>query len=60
VEELEAMCSSGIGSEWINIDQVRASLIKLKDTPRPEIAFDPEMRLLIRGLVVYRFLKRIG
>jgi asparagine synthase (glutamine-hydrolysing) len=60
VEELEAMCSEGTGSEWINMDQVRASLTKLKDTPRPELAFDSDMRLLIRSMVVYRFLKRIG
>ncbi|PWV93803.1 asparagine synthase (glutamine-hydrolysing) [Paenibacillus cellulosilyticus] len=60
VEELETMCTSGIGAEWMNMDLIRASLSKLKHDPRPELAFDPDMRVLIRSMVVYRFLKRIG
>ncbi|MEF3352109.1 asparagine synthase-related protein [Paenibacillus sp. GYB006] len=44
-------------SSYLNIPQIEKGLAKIKE-PRPEMAWDPEVRLLMHSLIVYRFLNQ--
>ncbi|WP_127531064.1 asparagine synthase-related protein [Paenibacillus kobensis] len=60
VEEIEELCSSGIMPQYVNIGHIRASLAKVRHQPKAELANDPTMRVLMRSLVIYRFLRRLA
>ncbi|SDX12418.1 asparagine synthase-related protein [Paenibacillus sp. CF384] len=57
-EELLKLCLDPIASHYLNVDQIKASLGKIGRAPKPEHAYDPDARLLMRGLIAYRFLKQ--
>ncbi|GGD76123.1 asparagine synthase-related protein [Paenibacillus nasutitermitis] len=58
-DEVQELCSSPIGAEYLNVDAIRSALVKVGDTPRPDEAFDPEIRLLMRSVIIHRFLNRL-
>lgn len=55
MEELQGMCHDLRAAEYLNIDLIKAALQKLQH-PHSEQAFDPNIRLLMHSLIVYRFL----
>ncbi|XEC96248.1 asparagine synthase-related protein [Paenibacillus tarimensis] len=57
-DEIDELCKDSNMSSLLNVDQIKQYLVKVGSTPRPECAFDPEMRFLMRGLIAYRFMKR--
>jgi asparagine synthase (glutamine-hydrolysing) len=57
-KELRQLCQDSLASGVFNTDQIMKSLSKVGDHPRPEYAIDPDMRFLMRCLIVYRFLQR--
>ncbi|MCQ6558885.1 asparagine synthase-related protein [Paenibacillus mendelii] len=57
-EEVLQLCGSSLGAEYLNVAAIRDALAKVGDSPRPQEAFDPEIRLLMRSIIVYRFLSR--
>ena len=58
VREAKAIGDSAIAAECLNVAQIRSSLAKLEaQPPKPELAIDPDMKLVMRGLIVNRFLK---
>ncbi|WP_058301181.1 asparagine synthase-related protein [Gorillibacterium timonense] len=56
-DELEAMSKSPLMREYVNMDALRGSIERFKEAPKEESTFDPELRLLMRSLIVYRFLR---
>ncbi|MCQ6558854.1 asparagine synthase-related protein [Paenibacillus mendelii] len=58
-QELEQLCQDPIMNEILNIDQIRTTMTQLGGMPRPENAFDPETRFLMRCVIVYRFMRTI-
>jgi len=56
--EMEAMCASPIMREYVNTDALRRGLERFREAPEEKDAFDPELRLLMRSLIVYRFLQK--
>lgn len=56
--ELQAMCTDSLANGLLNIPQVKESLARIGDSPRPELALDSDARFLMRCVIVYRFLKR--
>ncbi|MBO7747800.1 asparagine synthetase B [Paenibacillus sp. MWE-103] len=58
--EIDELCSNGLVSQYLNIDRVRAAFVKVNQQPRAELANDPAMKIVIRSLVLYRFLKRLA
>jgi asparagine synthase (glutamine-hydrolysing) len=58
--ELKELCSDSVASGLINVNQIRSSLSSIGERPRPDQAFDPDSRYLMRGLIAYRFIKKFS
>jgi asparagine synthase (glutamine-hydrolysing) len=58
IEELEQLVSDPVISELINTPVVKAAIIKIKQGPKSELAFDPEYQILMNSLNVYRFIRK--
>ncbi|WP_068498670.1 asparagine synthase-related protein [Paenibacillus kribbensis] len=53
--ELQMMCHDLRAAEYLNIELIKTAMSKLRH-PGPEQASDPNIRLLMHSLIVYRFL----
>lgn len=60
IKEIEDMCKGDVISGYLNMDLITQSLNQLRDNPHPKHVFDDEFRMLMRSLIVYRFLKKIA
>ncbi|MGE6538035.1 lasso peptide isopeptide bond-forming cyclase [Bacillus luti] len=58
IEELKRLSEDSSISEFLNMEVIRDSISKIKEEPRPEYAFDLDFRILMRSLIVYRFINR--
>jgi len=58
--EIEELCHSSLVSSYLNIDRVRVAFANVNQRPSAELASDPDMKIVIRSLVLYRFLKRLA
>ncbi|WP_191565589.1 lasso peptide isopeptide bond-forming cyclase [Metabacillus idriensis] len=59
IEELEQLSIDSIISNLVNIKVIRDSIEKIKKDPKPEIIYEFEFKILMRSLILYRFLKKI-
>lgn len=57
VEEIQQLSTDSAALEVFNGSAIRAALSKAKQGARPEQANDMDFRMLMRSLIVYRFLK---
>ncbi|UVI29116.1 asparagine synthase-related protein [Paenibacillus spongiae] len=57
--ELRQLCDDPIAAAYLHVDRIKEAVLRLGVEPRPEQAFQPEMRMLMRSLIIYRFLKRM-
>ncbi|WP_459500042.1 lasso peptide isopeptide bond-forming cyclase [Bacillus sp. C1] len=57
IEELDQIIEDSVISEFINIEVIKDAILKIRDEPRPEYAFDLDFRILMRSLIFYRFIK---
>jgi asparagine synthase (glutamine-hydrolysing) len=57
--ELRQLCDDPVAAAYLNVDRIKEAVFRLGGEPRPEQAFQPEMRMLMRSLIIYRFLKRM-
>ncbi|MCZ2257313.1 lasso peptide isopeptide bond-forming cyclase [Sporosarcina sp. G11-34] len=57
-DELQKMSKDNYVMELLNPPVIKAALEKVKQTPRPEYAIDPDYKILMRSLIVYRFIKK--
>ncbi|SFI28480.1 asparagine synthase (glutamine-hydrolysing) [Paenibacillus sp. UNC496MF] len=60
VDELRLLCRDSAAAGYLNVAQVKASLERIGPEPRPEYAYDPDARLLMRALIAWRFLKSLA
>ena len=44
--------------EFIDGQVIKSALLKVEEEPRPEYAIDPDYKILMRSLIVYRFIKK--
>jgi asparagine synthase (glutamine-hydrolysing) len=58
-EELRTLCRDEQTSKYLNLTQVKESMSKVGSAIKPELADDPHLKLLMRSLIAYRFLKRL-
>ncbi|MFD0771241.1 lasso peptide isopeptide bond-forming cyclase [Bacillus sp. CGMCC 1.60114] len=58
IEELQQLSTDPIISEFLNVEVIKAAILKIREEPRPEYAFDLDFRILMRSLIVYRFIKK--
>lgn len=59
-EELHQLCRDPGASYFLNVNQIKESLSTLGSSPKPECAFDPNARLLMQSLIVYRFVRQFS
>lgn len=59
MDELEQLAKDSLISEFFNIELLRSLILKFKEAPKSEYAFNFEFRLLMRCLIVYRFMKKL-
>lgn len=57
IEEIQKLCKNSVISEFMNVDVIRNALLKLQEGPRPELAYDIDLKILMRSLILYRFIK---
>lgn len=60
IEELQQLSMDPIISEFLDIGVIKAAILKIQKEPRPEYAFDLDFRILMRSLIVYRFIKKFN
>lgn len=58
VREAEAMLADSAAAGFIDTAKLREMLARTGSAPRPEQAFQPAPRVILRAIVFYRFLKR--
>lgn len=58
LREIRELCQDPIASAYLNVSQIAGYAAELEQQqPTPRLAGDPGMNLLMRSLIVYRFLK---
>jgi len=60
IGELTRLCADPAVASYLHVERIRAAVNGIGREPRPELAFHPEMRLLMRSLIVGRFIKRFA
>jgi asparagine synthase (glutamine-hydrolysing) len=58
IEELEQMITDFRIADYLNLPVIKEAILKIKSEPQSEYAFDFDFRILMRSLIVYRFIKR--
>lgn len=59
IEELHLMSNDKRIGVLLNQDVIKKAITKIKDAPTPEYIFDFDFRILMRSLIVYRFLCKL-
>lgn len=59
VEELQLLTFDSNMSELINVKVIKEIIKKIKDDPKPELIYTFDFKILMRSLILYRFLKNI-
>ncbi|MFD0697801.1 asparagine synthase-related protein [Paenibacillus sp. GCM10027628] len=59
-EEVNQLCRDSAVSQLLNVKQIKESLTKIGDSPKPELAYNPDVRLIMQSLIVYRFLQSVS
>lgn len=58
IREAEEMLTDERMREYLNLDALQASLLKMRNEPRPEWVFDFDFRSLMQALIFRRFVSR--
>lgn len=56
IQEIEQLVRDDMVSRYLNIGQIKTALSNIKDEPRVNYAFSPDYKLLMRSLIIYRYL----
>ncbi|QYR20614.1 asparagine synthetase B [Paenibacillus sp. sptzw28] len=58
-DEIKQLCNDPAASGMLNVSRIRTSLASVGESPRPDQAFDPDTRFLMRSLIAFRFIKKL-
>ncbi|MFJ7756087.1 asparagine synthase-related protein [Peribacillus muralis] len=58
MEEMQFLSKDDFMAEFINMEEVRKALTSIEQNPHPEKVFDDDFRVLMRTLIVSRFIKK--
>lgn len=58
LNELEKITQDPILMELLNIEVIKKAMSKVKKGPKPELSIDPEYSILIRSIILSRFIKK--
>ena len=57
IEEILQMEKDPIISGYLNSKTIKEALLTLQGGPRPEYVFNVDFKILMRSVIVYRFIK---
>ncbi|MDR4925446.1 lasso peptide isopeptide bond-forming cyclase [Peribacillus simplex] len=60
INELQQLSKDPQMAELLNMQIINDAITKIKGEPNAEYAFDFEFRILMRSLILYRFMKKVG
>ncbi|CAN7591078.1 asparagine synthase-related protein [Rossellomorea sp. LjRoot5] len=58
IDELKQLTNDPLVSEYVDLRKIQSGIDKHYYKPTPDLAFHPELRSLMRTLIVYRFIKK--
>jgi asparagine synthase (glutamine-hydrolysing) len=58
LQELQEMCGDSLVEGLLNVKLIQSAVEKMRSGPRLEFLYDIDFMHLMRGLIVYRFLKK--
>ncbi|WP_079505289.1 asparagine synthase-related protein [Mesobacillus jeotgali] len=58
INELQIMANDSEVGNYLNLEVIKEAIEKIKTQAKPEYAFDFDFRILMRSLILFRFLKR--
>ncbi|MFU7590415.1 asparagine synthase-related protein [Priestia sp. RMT2NF4] len=58
INEMEKVTNSDFIAEYFDVTLIKAALANLRDNPKPESVFSTDFKLLMRSLIVYRFINK--
>ncbi|WP_373231278.1 asparagine synthase-related protein [Cohnella sp.] len=59
MDEVRHLCTDTRMKEYLNITAIKAAISKLGDNPDPKTVYDGDYSMLMRALIVYRFIKNL-
>lgn len=59
MSEMELVIKSDFISEYLDIGVIKSAMERLKDNALPEYVFHDDFRILIRSLIIYRFIRKL-
>lgn len=60
IEELHQLSADPRAAYFLNINSIKEAISKIQHQPKPEYIFELDFRLLMRSLIVYRFIKKFA
>jgi asparagine synthetase B (glutamine-hydrolysing) len=57
IKEIKEILKDDFASQYLNFESIKESLQLVEGTPRVEYATNPNYRVLMRSIIVYRFIK---
>ena len=60
IREAQEMLVDEAMREYLNLDMLKESLLKVREAPKPEWAYDLDFRMLMRGIIFRRFVRSRG
>ncbi len=60
IEELQLLSKDPRVSEFLDVQVIKNAISKVGENPRPEYAFDVDLKILMRSLIFYRFIKKFA
>ena len=57
IREAQEMLDDEAMREYLNLDTLKESLLKVREAPKPELAYDLDFRMLMRGIIFRRFIR---
>jgi asparagine synthase (glutamine-hydrolysing) len=58
VNEMDSMVKDPIMNEYFNGEKIKSLISQYRSEPSPDQAFNPELRILMRSLIVFQFIKK--
>ncbi|MBY6088347.1 asparagine synthase-related protein [Priestia flexa] len=59
MNEMESVTKADFMSGYVDMAVVKSAMENLRNNPRPEYVFHHDFRVLMRSLILYRFMKRL-
>ena len=60
IDELHELSIDPRATYFLNMNSIREAISKIQNGPKPEYIFQLDFRLLMRSLIVYRFMKKLA